>query len=128
MEAEQVIRQTTEFVEIPLAEYEAIKVLAAGIADQNQTVLTALKALVDETATQRATVTGALKQMAEALSALNITVNVPEQPAPVVSVTPNINVQPADVKVNVPKPKREVQAVQRNADGLITSTETKIEY
>ena len=39
-----------------------------------------------------------------------------------------INVQPADVKIDVPKPKRERQKIKRGKDKLITETDTTIEY
>jgi hypothetical protein len=75
------------------------------------------------------------------LDEMQIIVNVPEQPAPIVTV----NVPPAQVTVNVPKqdmvaqpppqvsivmPKvaSEKQSVIRNAEGQIESTVTKIEY
>jgi hypothetical protein len=52
-------------------------------------------------------------------------VNVPEQPAPVNEIT----VQPADVKLSMPKPKKEKQRIKRDkSTGLIESTETEIEY
>lgn len=64
----------------------------------------------------------------------------PEQPAPVVNVTNQVNptpvevkndvtVQPAEVKVDMPKPKREKQKIKRDQNtGLIESTDTEIEY
>lgn len=55
-----------------------------------------------------------------------VTVNVPEQAAPVVNN--EVTVQPADVKIDIPKPKRERQKVKRNKQGFIESTDTQIEY
>jgi HK97 family phage portal protein len=55
-----------------------------------------------------------------------VTVNVPEGPAPVVNNA--VTVQPAPVEVNVPRVKRERQKVSRNKDGLISGTETSLEY
>jgi hypothetical protein len=63
----------------------------------------------------------------------------PEQAAPVVHVTNQVNptpvevrndvtVQPADVNVDMPKPKRQKQKVKRDAQGLIDETDTEIEY
>jgi hypothetical protein len=65
-----------------------------------------------------------------------IVVNVPEQAAPVVNVetaapqiTNEVTVQPAEVKVDMPKPKRERQKVKRDKKtGMIESTDTEIEY
>jgi HK97 family phage portal protein len=63
----------------------------------------------------------------------------PEQAAPVVNVTNQVNptpvevrndvtVQPADVNVDMPKPKRQKQKIKRDGQGLIDETDTEIEY
>jgi hypothetical protein len=63
----------------------------------------------------------------------------PEQAAPVVHVTNQVNptpvevrndvtVQPADVNVDMPKPKRQKQKIKRDGQGLIDETDTEIEY
>jgi hypothetical protein len=76
-------------------------------------------------------------------AAPQVVINIPESPAPVVQNTVNVDVpeqampeirneitvQPADVNIEVPKPKRERQTVKRNKQtGFIESTDTKIEY
>ena len=82
-----------------------------------------------------------LADIRKKIDEIQIIVNVPEQPAPIVTV----NVPPAQITVNVPeqkpitqaapqvnitmpKVKSEEQEVIRNADGQIESTVTKIEY
>lgn len=51
-------------------------------------------------------------------------INIPEQaPAPIYVTTP-----PVTVNNNLPKVKREVQIINRDAQGNILSTETKVEY
>ncbi len=62
------------------------------------------------------------------------TVNVPEQPAPIVQVAaaeltvqPQITVQPAPVTVNNTHPARAIQTVERDANDEITSTTTTYE-
>jgi len=80
------------------AELDAVKMFGVKIAEQNALVLDAVKATTEaNTATQEAikAMTAALADVkgviADAVTAavagLNITVNVPEQPAPVVNVT-----------------------------------------
>jgi hypothetical protein len=48
-------------------------------------------------------------------------------PTPV-EVRNDVTVQPADVNVDMPKPKRQKQKVKRDAQGLIDETDTEIEY
>lgn len=56
------------------------------------------------------------------------TVQVPEQPAPNVTMAaPEITIQPAPVTVNNMHPKRAVQTVERDANDEITQTVTKYE-
>lgn len=68
-----------------------------------------------------------------------VTVNVPEQPAPIVIVKDqkdvvipapvvNVNVPVPAVTVNVPKKRKEKQKIHRDGRGNIESTETTIEY
>ena len=56
----------------------------------------------------------------------NTPVNVTVQPA--AAPVNNITVKPADVKVDIPKPVREMQKINRGKNQNIESTETEIEY
>lgn len=56
----------------------------------------------------------------------NTPVNVTVQPA--AAPVNNITVKPADVKVDIPKPIREIQKVNRGRNQNIESTETDIQY
>ncbi len=117
----------SETVEISTAEYEAIIGFSAKIAEQNALVLgsnAATQDAIKAMTTALADVKGAIADaVSAAVSGLTITVNVPEQPAP------QITVQPAAVNIEMPKPKSEKQTIKRNkGSGLIESTETKIEY
>ena len=99
----QTINRTEEVVEIPLAEYEAIKAVAAGIADQNSLVLDAIKSMTDAIALMDAAITNAVR---EAIAGINVVVNVPEQPAPIVNFSmPEMNMPPAQVTVKMPPEK-----------------------
>lgn len=84
------------------------------IAEDNEAtlVMKALKTVIDQNNTKEMIV----------IPAPLVNVTLPDQPAPINQIT----VQPADV--NIPKPKREKQSVKRGIDGLIESTDTKIEY
>jgi hypothetical protein len=76
----------------------------------------------------------------KALDDMKITVNVPEQPTPQVTVNvpptevivnvpkQDIIIPPAQVNITMPKVTSEKQEVVRDADGFIESTTTKIEY
>jgi len=63
-----------------------------------------------------------------------VSVSVPEQPAPIVNVAaPTVNVEAPSVKVaapqvNVPRIVKETQTVQRNQDGVMTGTTTRVTY
>jgi hypothetical protein len=125
-----------ETVEVPLAEYEAVKVLAAGIAEQNALMLKSIDALRGEMVAQAETQTtnmGAfLDAFKEMFSGMNITVNVPEQPAPVVNFSapaPVVNFtapeQPAPiVNVSTPAEKgKRVVKVKRGKNGYASEYE-----
>lgn len=117
-----------ETIEVSLSEYEAVKVLAAGIAEQNtaiqqQNAVTqeAVKTLADSISTLAAS-------FKELMQGMNIVVNVPEQPAPVVHIAaselpaPVVNVtipeQPAPVvNVTTPEQKARTVKVKRNKAG-----------
>lgn len=102
------IHNEEETVEVPRAEYEAIKALGPAIAEQNTLVLQqnivtqeAIKATLEALAEIGQAVNG----FKAALSDIKITVNVPEQPAP-------------QVTVNVPNEKRKL-SVTRSRTGAI---------
>lgn len=123
-----------ETIEVSLAEYEAVKALAAGIADQNAAiqqqntvtqeavkslteqsamVLKSLDALRGEMVEQAETLTAIFGTFKDALAGMNIIVNVPEQPAPVVQVT--VPEQPAPiVTFTAPEEKKRKVTVKRN--------------
>ena|SRR3990172_1290906 len=123
MSLPQTINRTEEVVEIPLAEYEAIKAVAAGIADQNTLVLDGIKAMSEAIALMEAAITSAIK---EAIAGLSIVVNVPEQPAPVVNFSiPEMSVPPAQVTVKMPpeKEKKISMKIKRDRNGAIEGIE-----
>jgi hypothetical protein len=127
MDPIQISSEENDEVVISRDELETVMKFAATYAEQNAVVLDGLKTLRDEMIAQAENLTATFASLVDAISNIQVVVNLPEQPPPVVNV-PEITVQPADVKVNMPKPKREVQTIKRNRDGLIESTETKIEY
>lgn len=102
------IHNEEETVEIPRAEYEAIKALGPAIAEQNTLVLeqnmqtqSAVKAVLDSLADMGQILEG----FKAAISDIKITVNVPEQPTP-------------QVTVNVPNDKKKIK-VTRSRTGSI---------
>lgn len=121
------INDEDEMVEVRAAEVDAMTAIALGISEQNALVLDALKSLSDTMIAQGENLVATFAALRDALASMNITVNIPEQPAPVINM-PEINLKPSDLKVTMPKPKKELQKVNRNKDGLITSTETEIQY
>jgi hypothetical protein len=118
------INDEPETIEISLAEYEALSTLALRIGEQNTLVLDGIKALRDEMVAQAENLTATFASLVDAIGAMQINVTTP---APIVNL-PEIIIPPAEVRVTMPKPKMEKQTVKRNRDGLIESTETKIEY
>ena len=115
------INLNKEIVEVPLEEYDAIKAVASGIADQNQSILVALKSMSDSIVA----VSEMLGRMIEtAYSAPVINVNVPEQPAPVVNFSMP-EMPPAKVEMHMPpeKEKKIKMEVKRNRDGAIVGFE-----
>lgn len=130
-----------ETVEVALSEYEAVKVLASRIAEQNTLVQQqntalqeAVKALAIHTTEQNASIQQQNTSLQEAVKALtenvitiastlkelaqgmNIIVNVPEQPAPVVNV--QVPEQPApNVTVQTPEQKPREVSVKRDKNG-----------
>lgn len=113
--------QEDERVEIPLSEYETLKTLGPKIAQQNALVLDAIKTLTDNVGTLAVS-------LKELLQGMNIVVNVPEQPAPVVNfmapeqAAPVVNVTMPDapvpvVNVTTPEQKPRTVKVKRNKNG-----------
>ena len=110
-----------ETVEVPINEYEAIKAVAAGIAEQNGLVLEAMRNMLDAVQAQAE---NSEKTIAQLLEGMSITVNVPE-PAPM--PTPNIyftapESKPANVTVKIPPEKERAIAlkVQRDKNGALS--------
>ena len=90
------------------AELEAVKMISARIAEQNTAVLSAIKAMTEEIIAQAEHQTAAFASLVDAIKAVQISVKVPEQPAPVVNVE-----QP-------PASKRKTKAtIRKNKDGDI---------
>jgi hypothetical protein len=115
------INNEEDTVEIPLAEYEAIKAVAAGIAEQNRLVLDAIKSMTDAVAQLES---GIAEAVQAAIAGLVINVNVPEQPAPVVNVqvpqqaAPNVTIQEA-----ADGPKVISLKVKRDKNGAVAGIE-----
>ena len=107
-------------IEVPASEYEAMKAVAAGIAEQNALVLDAIKSMADNI--------GALK---ETLAGMNIVVNMPEQqpiviPAPTVYNEVNVPQQPApNVIIQEQPDKIQTITFKRNREGFITEAVVK---
>lgn len=124
-----------EMVEIPIAEYEAIKAVAVGIAEQNVKTQEAIGALAAQSAilteaikTMSAVLAaataenkGLIEAMQEAIANIKVEVNLPEQPAPIVNFNPNIQLpeQPAPtVTFNPPAEKKKVTVIRNKRTGL----------
>lgn len=107
-------------VEISVSEFNTIKAVASGIADQNKLVLDAIKAALE----QNAQLAEAFIKLSETLAGLNIIVNVPEQPAPVVNFSMP-EMPPAQVTVKMPPEteKKISMKIKRNRDGAIEGIE-----
>jgi hypothetical protein len=125
MEPIQIANEENDEVVISRDELETVMKFAATYAEQNSIVLGGMDALRSEMVAQAENLAAMFASLVDAIAAIQIVVNVPQQPAPVVNI-PEIVVPP--VKLTMPKPKLEKQTVKRNRDGLIESTETKIEY
>ena len=100
--------------------------MTANMPEQKEASITFAPVIEAKAAEQPApTVTFApVIQPSEVINQNNISV----EPTPL-TVENNTTVQPAEVKVDMPKPKRERQKVKRNKQtGLIESTDTTIEY
>jgi hypothetical protein len=121
------INDEEEMVEVRAAEVDAMTAIALGISEQNALVLNSIKALSDTMIAQGENLVATFAALRDALAGLSIVVNVPQQPAPIVNM-PEITLKPSDLKVTMPKAKKEVQKIKRNRDGLIESTETEIQY
>ena len=103
------INNDEDTLEVSAAEYKAVIDFSARIAEQNRLILDGLKSLRDVIATLAEQQTATSAGMVEAIKAIKIAVNVPEQSAPVV------NVEQPD------RPARKVTAaVRRDRDGNIT--------
>ena len=97
---------TDEVVEVPLAEYEAIKLVADNIAQQNTLILKYMNALTDAINSQAAALNNQGKQLADAVivmsqavSKLSFVANI-SQPVinvPPAQVTNEITVQPSSL-------------------------------
>lgn len=121
----------TEMIEVPLSEYEAVKALAAGVAEQNaavqqQNAITqaAVKALGEQVLTaakeNKAVMETFTAAIRDALAGLQIVINVPEQPAPVINIpAPVVNIAPAEVtvKASPDKKKKVSMTMKRQSDG-----------
>lgn len=121
----QIANEENDDVTISREELEIVMKFAAIYTEQNALVLDAIKALRDEMVAQGENLTAVFAAFRDAIADLNITVNVPDMPPPVVNI-PEIIVPAA--KITMPKPKLEKQKIKRDRDGLIVSTETEIVY
>lgn len=118
------IQVKEETVEMSESEYKAVLEFSVAIADQNAATE------AQNIATQQAIIQLAdcVSQMAAALQSLNIVVNVPPQPAPIVNVSvpeqaaPVVNVKPAAEKKKTGKVK-----FTRNNNGAITGADITTE-
>lgn len=85
---------------VGMTEEDAIKLVALRIAEQNKLVLDSIKMLGDATLQ----IADAFVKLTESLAALNIVINVPEQPAPVIQVNvPEMTMPAPKVTVNAPE-------------------------
>lgn len=116
------ITNEEETIEVSRSDFEALKAIAPAIAEQiaaNAQQNIATQEAVKAMTTALADVKGAIVDaVTAAVAGLNITVNVPEQPAPVV----NFNVPeapPAGKKKFKLTPKRDNKGVTTSYDGSI---------
>lgn len=89
-------------VEIPVSEYEFIKSIAGGIAKQNALVQQQNAATQEAIKSLAERIVEMTEELKQAIAGMNIVVNVPEQPAPVVNFTAPQQ-PPAAVTVNIPE-------------------------
>ena len=127
MDPIQIVSEENDEFLISKDELETVMRFAAVHAEQNALVLDSMKTLREEMVAAAENQAAMFASLVDAMRSIQIVVNMPNQPAPVVNM-PEIVIPPAEVKVTMPKPKTEKQTVKRNRDGLIESTETKIEY
>ncbi len=116
------ITNEEETIEITRADFEALKAIAPAIAEQNTRVLEANAATQEAVKAMTAALVDVKGAIVDAVTAavagLNITVNVPEQPAPIV----NFNVPeapPAGKKKFKLTPKRDNRGVTTSYDGEV---------
>lgn len=130
MQPIQINNPDEEIVEIPVAEYEAMTALAVKIAEQNALVLKSMDTLRGEMVAQAETLTATFASLVDAIKAIKIDVNIPEQSAPVVNMpAPVIEVKPAAVKLTIPKIKQTKEKIQRHKEsGIAEATVTTYEY
>ncbi len=124
------INNDEETIEISRADYEVLKSLAPAIAEQNALVLKSLDLLRGEMIAQAENQTTTFASLVDAIKAIKISVNVPEQAAPIVNLpAPVIEVKPANVRLTIPKIKSTKEKISRNRDsGLADTSVTVYEY
>lgn len=106
------VNNDIETVEVSAAEYQAVIDFSIRLAEQNDLVLKSIKSLRNEMVAQAETITAIVGAFRDAVAGMQIVVNVPDQPAPVVNVE-----QPV-------KSARKVKMkIVRDRDGNITGVE-----
>jgi hypothetical protein len=123
----QINNDDEETVEIPLTEYKAVMEFSVAISEQNSTIMDAIRALITAQQVQAENLTATFAALRDAIANVQIVVNVPEQPAPVVSVSVPEQL-PAQVTVKTPPEKERTATVKfgRNSNGALTTADIKI--
>lgn len=115
-----------ETIEIPLSEYETIKAVAAGIAEQNQLVLSAVSEMIKG-------LNILAEQLGQALERDPIIIPAPQVTVEAMKATelsPIINTTPPDVIVNIPldnKPRKTKGKFLRDKNGALSGWESTTE-
>ena len=126
----QINNESDEMVEISAAEYKAVMEFSVAISEQNaateaQNIATqqSVQALTEALRIQGENQAAMFAALVDAIRAINITVNVPEMPAPVV------NMPAPKVTVQTPAEKKRTGKVKftRNNNGAITGADITTE-
>ena len=111
-----------ETFEITEAEFEMFKSMTITIQEQNAVIQDGMAALAAAIMAQQESLVATFASFRDAIAGLNITVNVPKQPAPVVSVTMPEHAAPT-VNVAAPKGKVEFTIKRDRTSGHMTGGE-----
>ena len=98
-----------------------VMAIAAGIQEQNEKILLALKAITDALEKSNGAAARRDNAIKAALENIQVTVSIPELPAPNVTVSP-------EVRVEMPKIKSVQKFISRGRDGLMEKVRDEYEY